>query len=162
MADPARWERLPDESAKAYQAFRAYRDLGVTRSLAQVASSLAHALRYVEKWSATFDWVARVQAWDDESHRVEDVERLNALRSMHANHWRAGRAAMRKALLALESLPVDSIPAGAAARLLELGARLERSTLTVSVEDLQGIAPDPGEDPWERIARELTAATTGP
>jgi hypothetical protein len=40
---------------------------------------------------------------------------------------------------------------------LELGARLERETLTVSVAELQGFtgADSGGEDPWEAIAREL-------
>jgi hypothetical protein len=43
------------------------------------------------------------------------------------------------------------------ARLLELGAKLERSTLIVSVEELQGldVGESDEEDPWERIAREL-------
>jgi hypothetical protein len=50
------------------------------------------------------------------------------------------------------------LTAGEAARLLDLGTRLERSTLLVSVEELQGRVSQPldgVDDPWDRIAREL-------
>jgi hypothetical protein len=108
------------------------------------------------EWSSRWSWVARAEAWDDEQYRLEDRQRLGAIRTMHQNHQRAGRAAMRMALQALDRLEPSRIPAGAAARLLELGARLERETLLVSVEDLQGVSvEEPGEDPWDRIARAL-------
>jgi hypothetical protein len=58
----------------------------------------------------------------------------------------------------LQALPGEAIPAGVAARLLELGTRLDRDTLTVSVEELQrqpSRAPVE-DDPWDVIARELT------
>lgn len=71
---------------------------------------------------------------------------------------------MGKALAALARMEPEQIPPYAAAKLLELGARLERETLLVSVEELQGVFPAhlphlgaPVDDPWERISRELTA-----
>jgi hypothetical protein len=64
---------------------------------------------------------------------------------------------MSAALRALSNIDVERIPVGQVARLMELGARLERSTLLTSVEELQGIEDEDEEtdDPWERIAREL-------
>jgi hypothetical protein len=58
---------------------------------------------------------------------------------------------------ALDKLETDRLTPGTIARMLELGAKLERSTLTVSVEELLGIDVTLAdeEDPWERIAREL-------
>lgn len=151
------WERRPGEHGRAYTGFRAFRDLGPTRTLEPIAAVVGANPDTVRRWSSRYDWFERAEMWDDELHRVEDRDRLEAIRQMHANHRRAGRAAMLKALQALERLPAEHIPAGAAARLLDLGARLERDTLTVSVEDLQGLVSeeDVPEDPWERIARVL-------
>lgn len=153
------WERLDNETSRAYAAFRHYRDLGLQRRVDAVPVTCT--LRTVERWYSHYDWPARVRAWDDEIHRLDDAERLEAIRTMHANHQRAGRAALRKGLQALEQLDPTEIGAGQVARLLELGARLERQILLTSVEDLQGLPDEAmlvinGNDAWERIARELT------
>ena len=70
-----------------------------------------------------------------------------------------------RALQELTLIEQGTMPPSVIARLLELGAKLERSTLIVSVEELQGIAVEPDEDtedPWERIARELDPANAIP
>ena len=151
------WARQDGEPARAYDGFRSFRDLGTTRTLDPVAELAGVRVDTVRRWSGRWSWHERATAWDDEVHRIEDRERLEAIRTMHQNHRRAGRAAMLKALQALDHLQPQNIPAGAAARLLDLGSRLERQTLTVSVEDLQGLGDDDevAEDPFERIAREL-------
>ena len=152
------WDRRQDESAKAHAAFRAFRDLGPTRRLADVPGFRIDSVRH---WSRHHDWVDRAAAWDDETHRIDDERRLDAIRRMHDTHQRAGRLALAKAIEALRLLEPEDIPAYAASRLLELGARLERDTLTVSVEELQGVASLPldGDDPWDRIARDFQAST---
>ena len=79
---------------------------------------------------------------------------------MHRTHRVAGRVALSRALAALQALSPERIPADAAVRLLDVGTRLERDTLTVSVAELQG-QPSPVEhvdDPWDVIARELQGA----
>lgn len=151
------WERLDKEPTRAYSAFRVFRDLGPTRTLDAAQVALEVSERTVGNYSARFDWIRRATLWDDQVHRIDDHERLEALANMHRNHQAAGRAAIGKALGALHALKPDQIPASAAARLLELGTRLERETLAMSVDELQGVVAvdDVGEDPWDRIAREL-------
>jgi hypothetical protein len=149
------WERLDGESSRAYAAFRVFRDGGPLRRVLDVAGVVGAAPATVWRWSARWDWIGRAAAWDDECRRLEDQRRLEAIRAMHDTHQRAGRVAMSKALEALDALSPGDIPAYAAARLLDLGARLERETLTVSVEELQGVVPAV-DDPWEAIARELS------
>lgn len=151
------WDRRPEETARAYDAFRRFRDFGALRTLPDIANATATAMRTINRWSEDHRWFERAIAWDDEIHMADDHRRLEAIRTMHENHQRAGRAAMAKGLAALQAAEPHEIPAYAAARLIELGARLERDTLVTSVEDLQGIsrAPAPAEDPWEAIAREL-------
>lgn len=153
------WDRRDGETDRAYHAFRQFRDMGPLRDLGSVAGS--HVT--VGRWSARWDWSARATAWDDALHMADDARRLEAIRTMHDNHQRAGRAALGKALAALQRMEPEDIPPYAVAKLLELGARLERDTLTVSVEELQGVFPAhlpqigaPVDDPWERISRELT------
>lgn len=153
------WDRRPGESGRAYESFRRFRDLGPLRTLDQlVGGAGTERLGTLREWSRRNDWRDRAQAWDDELHRLQDRRRLEELRGMHDRHQRAGRMAMSKALAALQGVKPEDIPPYAAARLLELGTRLERDTLVVSVEELQGVAPAPVEDPWEAIARELDAA----
>ena len=150
------WDRRDTENARAYAAFRTFRDLGPVRRLVDVVD---YPPRTVKSWSTRHDWTDRALAWDDETHRLDDQRRLEAIRRMHDVHGRAARLALTRAIEALRGLDPAEIPAYAAARLLELGARLERDTLTVSVEELQGISALPldGEDPWERIARDFQA-----
>lgn len=155
--EPARapWDRREGESARQYEAFRFFRDLGPLRALGDVLIGPSYAT--VTRWAVRWDWKARAVAWDDEVHRAEDAHRLEAIRTMHADHRAAGRAARAKALEALAMLDASEVTAAGAARLLDLGTRLERATLTTSVEELQGLGPhDPtSDDPWDRIAREL-------
>lgn len=157
MTEPQQpWDRRRREPARAYEYFRRFRDLGPLRQLDALVDEAAGVRRAtLAEWQRRNDWRDRAAAWDAEVHRLEDQRRLEAIRAMHDVHQRAGRIVLAKALRALEAVPAEEVPPYAAARLLELGARLERDTLTVSVEQLQGVTPPPAEDPWEAVAREL-------
>ena len=162
LPEQAAWDRQPGEPTKAYAAFRLCRDLApIHRNLHPITGPAGLTERRLRAIAVEWDWRERVNAWDDACHRVEDKERLDAIRSMHAVHRRAGRTALVKSLQALSVLEAETMPASVIARLMELGAKLERSTLSVSVEELQRIDTEPDddtEDPWERIARELDPA----
>lgn len=73
------WERQDRESAKAFEAFKIYRDLGSERSLVR-ACELYYGSRanlaQIRVWSSKFDWVERVRAHDAwlEMIRREAVE----------------------------------------------------------------------------------------
>jgi len=136
------------------------------RSVEQLASTTGRP-PMVAKWSHSFGWVGRARAWDDHVYRVADAARLDALREMQRTHALAGRVAFGKAVAALQAINPADINAGAAARLLDLGTKLERATLSTSLADLQGVdvtlTIDDEDDPWDVIARELlgTAAPVG-
>jgi hypothetical protein len=158
------WHRQFNEPTRAYGVFRMFRDLTPhQRTIQAVCERSGFKERTCQNWALTWHWHERANAWDDACHAVEDQERLDAIRAMHAVHRRAGRAAVAKAVQALGILTPEQMPPSLIARLLELGAKLERQTLIVSVEELQGIEveeSDDTEDPWERIARELDPAQT--
>jgi|GEM_PF-5840052 len=86
------WDQLPDESGPAYRAFRAYCELGPTRSIDEVARQLGghqertkRAPGRLKTWSVDHHWSARARAWD--AHQasvrqkaVEEAERASAER----------------------------------------------------------------------------------
>jgi hypothetical protein len=152
VSERAAWDRRDGETSRAYAAFRAFRDLGPTRTVERVMSEGRSAYRWCGQW----DWHARATAWDDAQHMTEDAERLEAIRTMHRTHRVAARAAMTIALQALRQLQPEIMTASEVVRLLDVAQRLERQTLTTSVEELQGIEAAAIDDPWERIARELS------
>lgn len=157
------WDRRPRESDRGYEMFRRYRDLGPLRRLdVLIDESTGVKRQTLLEWAGRHDWKDRAAAWDAEVHRLDDLRRLEEIRGMHDRHQRAGRLAMGKAIAALQSVAPEDIPPYAAARLLELGARLERDTLVTSVEELQGVPPIAFEDPWEAIARELDGLPVSP
>jgi len=156
------WDRLADEPTKEYAAFRIFRDLApLQRKLITVAERAEISERQARILANKWDWRDRADAWDDAVHQTEDRERLEAIRQMHQLHRGAGRAAMSKALVGLQQLQPSELTPGTIARLMQLGAKLERDTLLVSVEEMQGFEEEDeeAEDAWERIARELDPNT---
>jgi hypothetical protein len=59
---PLPFEKQPRETGKAFAAFQVYLRLGPQRSLVAVGQKLGKSRVVVERWSAKFDWVSRVQA----------------------------------------------------------------------------------------------------
>lgn len=65
MADLNPWDRQERESAKAWDAFKAYRDMGPReRSTHRVAQELSKSETIVKRWSSMWDWVERAAAFD--------------------------------------------------------------------------------------------------
>lgn len=63
------WERLPNETDKAFAAFCQYLELGPDRSIGQAhqrqnSGKTAAKSRWWEEWSSQYDWVARARAFD--------------------------------------------------------------------------------------------------
>jgi hypothetical protein len=150
--DAEPWERLPEETSRAYVSFREFRDLGPTRTLRAVSAKLGTA----RGWSLRYRWTERARAWDAETHRLEDARRLDSIRQMDDQHQQIARLMIAAGIRALQGEDVELTP-HQAARLLDLGTRLQRAALTgehlppaaaplADVEDLS---------PLERIAREL-------
>ena len=58
------WDRQPQESELAYQAFLAYRDSGVPRNLAATARALGKREAQLHRWKRRHRWEDRLLAWD--------------------------------------------------------------------------------------------------
>lgn len=81
------WDYLPDiDTSKSYEAFKEYRDMGLSRSLDKVRRLLRKAAGYVsqlERWSRQHLWPARVQAFD--SH-IEKIKNETAIQNEVLSH----------------------------------------------------------------------------
>lgn len=72
------WDRLPDETEPAYEAFQAYLDLGVKRSHRLVAGQVGKGSALISKWSTAHGWRERARQWDSAPRRamVESFEEM--------------------------------------------------------------------------------------
>jgi hypothetical protein len=59
------WDKLPQESSKAFEAFLTFRDLGYDRSVKEVSRQLNKAYQLLYRWHRDFGWTERAQAWDE-------------------------------------------------------------------------------------------------
>jgi hypothetical protein len=166
--DKKLYDRRPGESARAYQGFKAYCDLGPARSIRKAVRTLGKNKTTLEQWSTRWDWVERSRAWDaDAEQRVRDAE-AKAMKA-EAEKWAKRQIALRdeaydlgdelikkaKAMLAYpiskQTVQQDGktiivnptkFSLGAAAKFVEVGEKLRRLAAGVSTENLQHTGPD--------------------
>jgi hypothetical protein len=161
----AAWERRSGETPKAFAAFCAYRDtLPKDRSIAKCAAAYYGDTASVSKvnqwkrWSARYDWQARVKAWDDEQDRIALEKRLAEIEAMNARHAQEARALQQKAIERLQKLKPDDLTPGLLLRYLVDAARLERSAMGEPDQIVEQRVKRPAEDLTDD---ELAAIATG-
>lgn len=123
---PEPWERQPEETTKAFEAFRVYRDLGTERSIAKAGRQLGKNRVTLEGWSSKFNWVERVAAWDAEQDRIARQEQIKAIKAMRNRHAGMAKAMIVKAGRALNRIPEEEIKASDISRMIEVATKLER------------------------------------
>lgn len=89
------WERLEDETPKAYDAFCTYRAMKpAERSIdgARAKSGKAPGqIRAWERWSTKHRWVARVKAWDDNLAALMAKAQEDTVQEMAKRHAALGQ-----------------------------------------------------------------------
>lgn len=128
---PEIWERLPNESSKAYAAFCIYRDLGSERSLDGVRRKLEEngkkvSIKFLGRWSSKYNWVARAQAYDDYLERKKREEKEKAILEMAERHARIAVAFQQKIVERLRELDPDQLSPSDLAKWLDVATKLER------------------------------------
>lgn len=125
------WERQPDETARAFEAFAVYRDLGPNRSIRKTGQALGKNLTTIGEWSVKYDWVNRCAAWDIEQERInrqemlDDIAKTRKKQRQNAQKMQESGMAFLKRLDELEGVPAlkDIV------QLLKLGMEQERITM---------------------------------
>jgi hypothetical protein len=126
------WLRIDGETAKAFEAFKVYRDLGPTRSIAKAAQKLGKAAVTLHAWSSRNDWVIRADAWDREDDRLFLVEVAEQKKSVARRHVNIAQMAQTKIIQRLQALDPDDLTPSQLIRWLEVTAKIERAALGVS------------------------------
>src|SRR5262249_30887465 len=122
------------ESARAFGAFCAYRDLGPRRSLRAAAEafyrrSSAAVLRQLQTWSGALGWVERAAAWDRHLDAQARHAQEKARRAMAERHSQEARGLQAKALERLRALRPEELGPADVLRYFVEAAKLERLAL---------------------------------
>lgn len=104
------WDRHPGESAKAYEAFVIYRDMGAERTVRKVAESLGKSDTLIVGWSSRHEWVRRVSAWDSIPGRAVKEAYDAMAERIAAQHERVATKLMQRLETHLDLLPEGKVP----------------------------------------------------
>lgn len=96
------WERQPDETSRAYEAFVIYRDLGPERSLTKVAQELGKSRSLMARWCSQHAWVDRVAALEARDSMIRQEALEDAQRERAEDYAERMVAVQEKALANLE------------------------------------------------------------
>ncbi len=140
-APPEPWERQPNESDKAFQAFAIYRDMGANgqkRSIRAVAQKLKKSTTIIGRWSSNLNWVERANAWDDELDRLTREELTKGIAEMRKRHAKIAQAMLAKALKGLQRIPEDEMSSQDVAKIVDIASKLERLSRGEPTERTEG------------------------
>jgi hypothetical protein len=152
------FEQQAKESERAFSAFSLYLSLGPERSLVVVARKLAKSHTLIARWSAKFDWPARVAAHAAHLATVEREATEALARGKAAGwltrqvehreeEWKVRGEALetaREALRRWRSRPDRCGSLEGIARLLELASKLGRLASGLATETVEHTGEDGG------------------
>jgi len=122
------FEQQPRESDKAFAAFSLYLSMGPERSLAEVAQKLNKSVTMLGRWSAKFDWPARVQA--HAAHlAVVEREALEAVVRGRSAEWEKREQQLRETEWAMHERAIAAAKRG-------LDAYMEREKVYANLSDI--------------------------
>ena len=125
---PLPFEQQPRESNKAFAAFSLYLNLGPERSLATVAQKLHKSVTMLGRWSAKFDWPARVAAHGAHLAVVER-EAIEAAARSKAAEWESREQSLRETEWAMHERAIAAAKRG-------LDAYMEREKVYANLADI--------------------------
>lgn len=108
-SDAKPWEQQPGESAKAFEAFNAYLDMGADRSIRGVAQQLGKSSTLMARWSSTHGWVERVAAYEADLQRAAHAKAVKDAQKMAERHISIALKLQTKALEALAKLEPEEL-----------------------------------------------------
>jgi hypothetical protein len=120
------WERQDGEGVKPFQAFAIYRDMGMDRSLRDVAKQLGKSLTIIARWSGHWKWVERCKKYDEELDRVAQKALKKSIADMNKRHADAAVLFQQKLLQRLATVKPDDLTPGDMIKWLTEAAKLER------------------------------------
>ena len=140
------WDRQKGESARAFEAFLVYLQMGPERSVRAVAQKLSKSYTLAGRWSSTYHWVERCRAWDNYLQQEAKKAAATAVRNMNRRHAQLAAAIQGTAMQALQERGADMVNPNNFAAIVKLAAELERQSLTAELSEHDPSGPDQRED----------------
>ncbi len=129
------WERQPGESAKAYEGFCTFRDLGEKRTTPATARAIGKNEALIKRWRSQYNWNARALAFDNSVQRAAYAKVVKDKASMTSRHIRTAMQVQQKALEALQELKVEDMTPRDVKEYIRIGTELERMSRAASMAD---------------------------
>lgn len=101
--DKQPWEMQEGESAKAFEAFTVYRDLGPNRSFTKAGAILNKSNQLMSRWASAYKWQMRVMAWDAELDRIKRELKFKEIEDMHQRHAKHAQSIETSAMVPIQS-----------------------------------------------------------
>lgn len=126
------WERLPEESPKAFERFCQYRDMGSIRSLRKLAFDLQLNVSTLAELSKKYCWQPRIEAFDNFIAKASQHNQVAQIRYMKRRQIALALRAQKVAAIGLKKLIQEieanksAIKAEGLSKLLDTSCRLER------------------------------------
>ena len=140
------WDRQKGESARAFEAFLVYLQMGPERSVRAVAQKLSKSYTLAGRWSSTYHWVERCRAWDNYLQQEAKKAAAAEVRNMNRRHAKMAAAIQGTAMQALQERGADMVNPNNFAAIVKLAAELERQSLTAELSEHDPSGPDQRED----------------
>lgn len=140
------WDRQKGESARAFEAFLVYLQMGPERSIRAVAQRCNKSYTLIGRWSGDNGWVERCRAWDNYLQHEAKKAAAAEVRSMNRRHAKMAAAIQGTALQALRELGTKMVNPKNFASIVKLSTDLERQSLTAEVAENTPSAQDQRED----------------
>jgi hypothetical protein len=86
------WAQRPDEPIERYEAFLAYRAMGLHRTQKALAEKIGVSSKSITRWADEHDWAARLAAWEAVVEAARSEARIDA-QAVEAAKWEARRLA---------------------------------------------------------------------
>ncbi|MGZ7180455.1 MAG: hypothetical protein ACXVIB_06620 [Halobacteriota archaeon] len=129
-ADSDPWLRLPEESARAYEAFRRYREMGPKRSIAKVARALGCSKRPLESWSSAHRWVVRAACYDNHLDLKQQKRYEHTMLEAAAERAKQARAVEQRAIERLAKVDFNQLSISELLRIIDVATELEMKAYT--------------------------------
>lgn len=127
------WERQAGESAKAYEAFSVYRDMGLKRSNNAVCDTLKKSRQLISRWKTAYNWDERATAYDNDLEKQAHKKAIEDVAKMTKRHIRIAMKMQEKALQSLEELDYNAMDTRDIREYLKLATDMERQSRMIEL-----------------------------
>lgn len=150
-ADPAvltePWERQAGETAKQFEAFTAYRNLGPRRTARRVADALHRSTSLMHRWQLANAWVRRAEAYDRAIERERLLDAAGHHRDMNERTARIATAYQNQLVKRLADFDASTLTNRDLIRWFEVATKVERIVREELYLDALAVAGTSGGEP---------------